>query len=68
MYAWHLFLSNLSLINIERSFDIDLYAILTEIVSKKQDRKKKILKINDLVKYNSCCKSLENMFVRFLVT
>jgi hypothetical protein len=40
MYAWHLFLSNLSLINIERNFDIDLDAILTEIVSRKQDRKK----------------------------
>jgi hypothetical protein len=44
MYAWHLFLSNLSSINIERSFDIDLYAILTEIVSKKQDSKKIVRK------------------------
>jgi len=33
-------LSNLSLINIERSFAIDLDAIVTEFVSKKQDRKK----------------------------
>ena len=33
-------LSNLSLINIERSFDINLDAIVTEFVSKKQDRKK----------------------------
>jgi hypothetical protein len=44
MYAWHLFLSNLFLINIERSFDIDLYAILNEIVSKKQDRNKIVWK------------------------
>jgi hypothetical protein len=35
-----LILFSLSLINIECSFHIDLYAILTEIVSKKQDRKK----------------------------
>jgi hypothetical protein len=40
MYARHLFLSNLSLINIERSFDIDLDAIVSEFVSEKQDRKK----------------------------
>jgi hypothetical protein len=58
MYAWHLFLSNLSLINIKRSFDIDLDAILSEIVSKKTRQKKNILKINDLAKYNPCCKSL----------
>jgi hypothetical protein len=53
MYAWHLFLLNLSLKNIKRSFDIDFDAILTEIVSKKHDRNKK---------------SLEKMFVRFPVT
>ena len=32
-------LSNLSLINIERTFDINLDAIVTEFVSKKHDRK-----------------------------
>jgi hypothetical protein len=36
----YLFLSNLSLINIQPSFDIDLHAILTEIVSKNKIEKK----------------------------
>jgi hypothetical protein len=51
MYAWHLLLSNWFIINIERSFDIDLDAIVTEFLSKEQDTKKNILKINELMKY-----------------
>ncbi|CAF2990658.1 unnamed protein product [Rotaria sp. Silwood2] len=46
-------LTSLALINAEKEYQIDTDAIVTDFISKKDERKKTILKINKRIVYNS---------------